>query len=43
MNDIFLKGPAWINSNFVKISEAWIPIIDLGFLRSDATYDVVHV
>ena len=43
MKDIFPKGVAWVNSEFVDISEAQIPILDWGFLRSDATYDVVHV
>ena len=43
MNNIFPKGCAWINGVFVDISEAKIPILDWGFLRSDATYDVVHV
>ena len=27
----------------MDISEAKIPVLDWGFLRSDATYDVVHV
>ena len=43
MNEVFPKGCAWIGGNFVKLSEAKIPILDWGFLRSDATYDVVHV
>ena len=32
-----------MNGKFIKLSEASIPILDWGFLRSDATYDVVHV
>ena len=32
-----------MNGEFINISEARIPILDWGFLRSDATYDVVHV
>jgi branched-chain amino acid aminotransferase len=36
-------GTAYIDEQFVPISEARIPILDWGFLRSDATYDVVHV
>ena len=32
-----------MNGEFIKLSEARIPILDWGFLRSDATYDVVHV
>ncbi len=43
MNEVFPKGCAWIDGNFVKLSEAKIPILDWGFLRSDATYDVAHV
>jgi len=43
MNEIFPKGAAWMDGKFVKLSEAKIPILDWGFLRSDATYDVVHV
>ena len=41
--DIFPKGSAWIEGEFVDISQAKISILDWGFLRSDATYDVVHV
>ena len=43
MKGVFPKGVAWVNGEFVDISEAHIPILDWGFLRSDATYDVVHV
>ena len=43
MNDIFPCGAAWMGGEFIDISEARIPILDWGFLRSDATYDVVHV
>ena len=43
MDEIFPKGAAWIDGQFVKLSDAKIPILDWGFLRSDATYDVVHV
>ena len=43
MKDIFPQGSAWIDGKFVKLSEARIPILDWGLLRSDATYDVVHV
>jgi len=43
MNEIFPQGYAWIDGNFVKLSDAKISILDWGFLRSDATYDVVHV
>ena len=43
MNEIFPQGYAWIDSKYVELAEAKIPILDWGFLRSDATYDVVHV
>jgi len=43
MNDIFPQGYAWIDSKYVELADAKIPILDWGFLRSDATYDVVHV
>lgn len=39
----FPPGIAWIDGRFVPMSEARIPVLDWGFLRSDATYDVVHV
>ncbi|MHB8191309.1 MAG: aminotransferase class IV [Ferrimicrobium sp.] len=39
----FASGCAWIEGEFVPISEARIPIIDMGFTRSDLTYDVVAV
>jgi len=44
MNDTSeFPGFAFIDDAFVPIKEARIPILDWGFLRSDATYDVVHV
>ena len=43
MEENFPIGSAWMNGEFIDISEAKIPILDWGFLRSDATYDVVHV
>jgi len=43
MNEIFPQGYAWIDGKFVTLAEAKISILDWGFLRSDATYDVVHV
>jgi branched-chain amino acid aminotransferase len=39
----FTGGAAYIDDQFVPIAEARIPILDWGFLHSDATYDVVHV
>ncbi len=37
------SGVAYINQEYVPMSEAKISVLDWGFLRSDATYDVVHV
>lgn len=36
-------GIAYIDGRFQPMSEAKISVLDWGFLRSDATYDVVHV
>lgn len=36
-------GIAYIDGGFVPMEEAKISVLDWGFLRSDATYDVVHV
>jgi branched-chain amino acid aminotransferase len=38
-----VQGSAFIEGRFVPMSEAKISVLDWGFLRSDATYDVVHV
>jgi len=40
---LFPPGIAYIDNDFCPLSEARISILDWGFLRSDATYDVVHV
>ena len=37
------RGIAYVDGEFVPISEAKISVLDFGFVRSDATYDVVHV
>ncbi len=39
----FSAGAAYVRGAFVPIGEATIPVLDWGFTRSDATYDVVHV
>jgi branched-chain amino acid aminotransferase len=39
----FAKGAAWIDGVVTPIAQARIPIMDWGFLRGDATYDVAHV
>jgi branched-chain amino acid aminotransferase len=37
------EGIAYVNGKYVPLSQACVPIIDRGFVRSDATYDVAHV
>lgn len=39
----YADGAAFIEGRFVPVAEARVPILDWGFLRSDATYDVAHV
>jgi branched-chain amino acid aminotransferase len=39
----FTGGAAFVDERFVPVAEARVPILDWGFLRSDATYDVAHV
>jgi branched-chain amino acid aminotransferase len=39
----YSKGVAYVRGQYVPIGEASIPMTDWGFLRSDATYDVVTV
>ncbi|MDH5411667.1 MAG: aminotransferase class IV, partial [Alphaproteobacteria bacterium] len=39
----FPEGVAYVDGEFRPMSEAKISVLDWGFLRSDATYDVVHV
>src|SRR5919199_1499819 len=39
----YADGAAFVEGRFVPIAEARVPILDWGFLRSDATYDVAHV
>ena len=36
-------GCAWVRGDFVPAREASVPVLDWGFLHSDATYDVVSV
>jgi branched-chain amino acid aminotransferase len=37
------KGAAFVDDQYVPVAEASIPVLDWGFLHSDATYDVAHV
>jgi branched-chain amino acid aminotransferase len=39
----YANGAAFVDGRFVPVAEARVPILDWGFLRSDATYDVAHV
>ena len=39
----FAAGCAFVDGQFVPLAQAGVPVMDYGFLRSDATYDVVHV
>jgi branched-chain amino acid aminotransferase len=39
----FEKGAAFVDGQFVPVDEARVPITDVGFSRSDVTYDVVGV
>jgi len=39
----FSQGAAFVRGEYVPIGRACVPITDWGFLRSDATYDVVTV
>lgn len=36
-------GIAFVDGAYVPLAAASIPLVDRGFVRSDATYDVVHV
>jgi branched-chain amino acid aminotransferase len=39
----FSKGAAFVCGEYLPIAQASVPLTDWGFLRSDATYDVVTV
>lgn len=39
----FAKGIAWIEGEYVPLSQARIPLLDQGFMHSDLTYDVPSV
>jgi len=41
MNDLS-QGAAFIDDEYIPVAEARIPVLDWGFLHSDATYDVAH-
>lgn len=37
------SGVAFVDGKYAPVSEARVPLLDWGFVRSDVTYDVVHV
>lgn len=37
------RGIAYVGGRFVPLAEATVSMLDRGFVRSDATYDVAHV
>ena len=39
----FSQGAAFVRGDYLPIAQASVPLTDWGFLRSDATYDVVTV
>jgi len=39
----FSQGAAYVEGQYLPVAEARIPLLDWGFLHSDATYDVAHV
>ncbi len=38
-----VSGVAYMDGRYMPLAEASIPIVDRGFLRSDVTYDALHV
>lgn len=38
-----IRGVAFMDGKWMPLAEASVPILDRGFVRSDATYDVAHV
>lgn len=43
LGERFAEGVAFVDGDYVPVLEARIPLLDRGFIRSDATYDVTHV
>ena len=43
MEQKYPPGAAYMDGEYIAIRDAKISVLDWGFLRSDATYDVVHV
>jgi branched-chain amino acid aminotransferase len=38
-----IRGVAFMDGRWLPLAEASVPILDRGFVKSDATYDVAHV
>ncbi len=38
----YADGAAFMDGAYMPVAECKIPVLDWGFLRGDATYDVVH-
>jgi branched-chain amino acid aminotransferase len=36
-------GIAFVEGRYIPLALASVPLLDRGFVRSDATYDVAHV
>lgn len=43
MEQTYPPGAAFMDGEYIEIKDAKISVLDWGLLRSDATYDVVHV
>ena len=39
----FAEGAAFVEGRYLPVAEARVPLLDWGFIKSDATYDVVGV
>jgi branched-chain amino acid aminotransferase len=38
-----VKGVAYVDGRYMPLAEATLPLLERGFLRSDVTYDAIHV
>lgn len=38
-----VQGYAYVDGTYMPLAEATIPLVERGFLRSDVTYDAIHV
>ena len=38
----YADGAAFMDGAYMPVADCKIPVLDWGFLRGDATYDVVH-